>query len=302
MATYSTISGGISNTSSGIGATVGGGAGNLVNGEEGTVSGGMNNRVSDSYGTTGGGRGNIAGNSNEDPTDAIYATVGGGTENVARGSYSVVPGGSSNLAGGDYSFAGGHRAIVHTDHQGAFLYADSMDSGFYSAAANEFAVRATGGFRFLTATDMAGTPSAGARLPSGSGSWESFSDRNAKTSFAVMDTFQILEHLSKLPLATWNYKTQRPEVRHLGPTAQDFYGAFGLGDDDKYISMVDADGVALAAIQGLYVLVKEKEAEIRTQQEYIWLIEADMIALRDQVLLLGGRLAELEKEVRVGKK
>ena len=38
----------------------------------------------------------------------------------------------------------------------------------------------------------------------------------------------------------------------MGPTAQDFYAAFGLGEDERHISTVDADGVALAAIQGLY--------------------------------------------------
>ncbi len=33
--------------------------------------------------------------------------------------------------------------------------------------------------------------------------------------------------------------------------AQDFKAAFGLGETDKGICTVDADGVALAAIQGL---------------------------------------------------
>ena len=33
--------------------------------------------------------------------------------------------------------------------------------------------------------------------------------------------------------------------------AQDFKAAFNLGADDKHIATVDADGVALAAIQGL---------------------------------------------------
>ena len=44
--------------------------------------------------------------------------------------------------------------------------------------------------------------------------------------------------------------------------AQDFHTAFGLGDSDKSIATIDADGVALAAIQGLYELVKEKDCEI----------------------------------------
>jgi hypothetical protein len=33
--------------------------------------------------------------------------------------------------------------------------------------------------------------------------------------------------------------------------AQDFYRAFGVGEDRKHIDSVDADGVALAAIKGL---------------------------------------------------
>ncbi len=40
--------------------------------------------------------------------------------------------------------------------------------------------------------------------------------------------------------------------RHVGPMAQDFYAAFGLGLDDKHITTIDEGGVALAAIQGLY--------------------------------------------------
>jgi len=61
--------------------------------------------------------------------------------------------------------------------------------------------------------------------------------------------------------------------------AQDFYAAFGVGEDDKHISTVDADGVALAAIQGLYQLVREKDAQITAQQEQIAALEAHIAAL-----------------------
>ena len=37
----------------------------------------------------------------------------------------------------------------------------------------------------------------------------------------------------------------------MGPTAQDFRAAFGLGDDDISIAVVDADGANLAAVQAL---------------------------------------------------
>jgi hypothetical protein len=71
-----------------------------------------------------------------------------------------------------------------------------------------------------------------------------------------------LERLSRIQIAEWNLKSQDPAIRHLGPTAQDFYAAFGLGEDERYIGAVDADGVALAAIQGLHRLVQEQQEQI----------------------------------------
>ena len=79
----------------------------------------------------------------------------------------------------------------------------------------------------------------------------------------------ILERLAAIPVQTWNYKTQDPAVRHIGVIAQDFASAFQVGEDDKHISTVDADGVALAAIKGLYELVREKDAEMRTKESEI---------------------------------
>ena len=43
--------------------------------------------------------------------------------------------------------------------------------------------------------------------------------------------------------------------------AEDFHEMFGLGESTKTIGTVDADGVALVAIQGLYELVKELQVE-----------------------------------------
>jgi trimeric autotransporter adhesin len=67
-----------------------------------------------------------------------------------------------------------------------------------------------------------------------------------------VDPRAVLRRVAGIPLFTWSYKSQSPAVRHIGPTAQDFRAAFGVGEDARHISTVDADGVALAAIQGLY--------------------------------------------------
>jgi hypothetical protein len=87
------------------------------------------------------------------------------------------------------------------------------------------------------------------------------SDRAAKERFTPVDSREVLEKVIQLPLARWHYKTD-PGVPHLGPVAQDFHAAFGVGSDDKHIATVDADGVALAAIQGLNRKVEEKDARI----------------------------------------
>ncbi len=64
----------------------------------------------------------------------------------------------------------------------------------------------------------------------------------------------------------WNYRWEPDDkVPHIGPMAQDFLGAFCAGRDDKRIGTLDSDGVALAAIQGLYEMKQEKkDAKIAT--------------------------------------
>ena len=62
---------------------------------------------------------------------------------------------------------------------------------------------------------------------------------------------ELLEKLEKLPITTWNYKSESTDVKHIGPVAQDFYELFHLGSDHTSISTIDPAGVALAAIQQL---------------------------------------------------
>jgi hypothetical protein len=87
------------------------------------------------------------------------------------------------------------------------------------------------------------------------------SDRNAKENFAPISPSEVLAKVAGLPITTWNFK-EMPGPRHMGPMAQDFYAAFGLGGSDRTITTIDPDGVALVAIQGLNDKVDEKEKEI----------------------------------------
>jgi hypothetical protein len=95
------------------------------------------------------------------------------------------------------------------------------------------------------------------------------SDRNAKANFAAVDMRAILQKVASLPIQKWNFKNEPDAVRHIGPMAQDFRAAFSLGTDDKHIATVDADGVALAAIQGLYQMMLEKDKQIRQLQRQV---------------------------------
>jgi hypothetical protein len=284
--TLATVSGGANNTASGLESTVGGGSRNRADGTYATISGGSGNVADSLDATIGGGSGNIV--------TGHEGTIGGGLVNIAGGSFSAIPGGLSNRAAGAYSVAAGRRANVRATHDGAFLYADSSDVDFDSQAANEFAVRATGGVRLVTAIDAAGNPTGGVSLAAGSGSWASLSDHSAKTSVAPVDGREILDRVAQLSVTTWSYTTQSPSIRHIGPMAQDFYAAFAVGEDDRHISTVDADGVALAAIQGLYEVVQDKDAQINLQRQRIEALENEIAAQRNQMAIVQARLAAME--------
>jgi len=213
------------------------------------------------------------------------AVISGGDINTASGYRAAVPGGSNNEASGDYSLAAGMRAKA--TFNGAFVWADSRDFNFTSLNQNTFSARATGGFLLIAGINPdSGAFTWGCALVNGS-SWTCSSDRAMKENFQPVDSQVILDRLSRIPVQTWNAKGTDPTVKHLGPTAQDFYAAFGLGDDDKSISTIDLDGVSLVAIQGLYKLNQEHTQTIEA-------LQAENTGLHDQMEDLNVRVAALE--------
>lgn len=100
------------------------------------------------------------------------------------------------------------------------------------------------------------------------------SDRNAKRNFSSVNSLSILEKVATLPISSWNYKTDANNLRHIGPMAQDFQKTFGLnGKDDKHISSIDAQGVALAAIQGLYQQNQKLIAQLKSLEARLLKLE-----------------------------
>ncbi len=228
------------------GAIVAGGGGqfdgaNYADGNFDTVSGGAHNNAAGDYSTVSGGF--------ENGALALLASVLGGENNTASGSGSVVAGGVGNSASGNESFAAG--TMAHATQTGAFVWGDNSGNPLASNGVNTVSFGATGGARFVTAFS-GGNPSAGVSVAAGGGSWSSLSDRDSKRDLAQIDRARLLAKLDRIPITRWSYRSQRPSIRHLGPMAQDFRAAFGLGEDSRHIDTIDSEGVALAAIQGLY--------------------------------------------------
>ena len=115
------------------------------------------------------------------------------------------------------------------------------------------------------------------------------SDRNRKTDIVPVDAESILGRIGELPIAQWSWKGDDTAVRHLGPMAQDFAAAFGLGDSNTTINVLDAAGVSLAAVQALHHRAETKEAELdELRVQY-----GELAARYDE---LAARLAALESE------
>ena len=111
------------------------------------------------------------------------------------------------------------------------------------------------------------------------------SDRNQKKNIEPIDTAIILAGVVNMPVSRWNYKVDADGVRHLGPMAQDFHAAFGLGQDDKHISSIDASGVSLAAIQELNKQLELQKEMILKQNEIIQ-------KLKNQIEQLGKKITQ----------
>ena len=113
------------------------------------------------------------------------------------------------------------------------------------------------------------------------GSLSEGSSREVKENFRMVTGGDILAAVAELPISTWNYVADPPRVRHMGPMAEDFYAMFGLGADDEHISPLDANGVALAAIQGLHELSREQSARIGELEEQVANLVARLAALEE---------------------
>ena len=231
----------------------------------------------------------------------------------AQGAFAVAIG-LQNNANGNFSVTIGKNARAGW-RQGAIVLGDGC-AGFssdsvYATANNQFVARGCGGINFYTSRNL----SSGVQVAAGGSSWSAVSDRNRKHGFTDVDGEELLGQLTQVPVTRWHYNAQGDSVWHMGAMAQDFYAAFGLGEDSLRISTIDMDGVTLRGVQALAVRTESlsgtadvlsveldaTRAVVARQADELRALRADLAALRaarDEdvraTAALAERLAHLE--------
>ncbi|HEX8176549.1 MAG TPA: tail fiber domain-containing protein [Pyrinomonadaceae bacterium] len=259
------------------------GSGNQVKGAAGFAAG-AGNRVCDTYGVA-------LGNNARSGGPYINGKCDPDTFNI-RGLAAVAIG-YNVTADQDHTTAMGKFA-TNNGFTGTFIWSDgsatqSADT-FRNTANNEFALRATGGFRFRT--NLGGTT--GCNLPAGSGVFNCTSSRLTKENFLTMGGEDVLARLRGIPVMTWNYISEGKQVRHMGPFAEDFYQAFGFGTSNTSIGVQDLAGVNLAAVKAL----DERTTELQQRTLELQQKTAEVEQLRSRVSTLEERIANIERALQ----
>lgn len=223
-------------------------------------SAGVDGRSSTNIGVRGFGEGGVQGFGNSGPGVQGNSKTGYGVYGVAQGDSSGVFG-ESTSGPGVVGTSVSNYGVNGTSTNGTGVLGSGGSMGVSGFSANGSAVygRSTAGY---AAEFQGGKFGQGVCYFAGGSGWSCTSDRNAKENFRAVDTQAVLEALAKLPITRWNMKGDPSKTPHMGPVAQDFKAAFGLGESDKTISTSDAQGVALAAIQGLYQKNQALEAKV----------------------------------------
>jgi hypothetical protein len=332
----SAIGGGINNAiqTGSSNSFIGGGSGNVIrpnlNGV--TVGGGLGN-VTGTIGPGSSRAATVAGGQ-ENNAEGDWSAVPGGFQNWAPGKYSLAAGNRAKAFNdGAFVWADSQAADFGSSASNQFCIraqggvqldpSTSLYFGFntrqmlnlydtaYAIGVQDFTeyFRSASTFSWFkngVHTNAQNNPGAGGtelmRLDSSgnlktlTGTISTLSDRHAKTNFAPINARAVLDRVASLPITTWNFKAADPSQRHIGPMAQDFYAAFDVGLDDRSICTVDADGVALAAIQGLNQKITDETSSLGDQ---IQARDERIIALEKTVAELKELVVELHKSQRI---
>lgn len=299
---HATVVGGLRSTASGVRSIVAGGQFNRSEGGTSIVAGGYFNHAASSGAAVVGGESNCAGglNSFAGGRSAHVRPATGTTGNCGQG----VDSGDANGDEGTFNWAdsstfsafastGPNQFLVRADG-GVLLNTTSRVSNNDDLVLKARALSgdADADLRMVTrnnksaliflrdldgaitvqlpnltaGTDrlVVGGGAGGNATLSNGGTWTNASSRAFKTGFAAIDPLDVLNRVANLPISRWVY-TGSEEGTHMGPMAEDFKAAFDLAGNGKSIATVDADGVALAAIQGLNQKLESENAALRAE-------------------------------------
>jgi len=167
------------------------------------------------------------------------------------------------LSGKNASLGVSGAAAISADDESA---ASSFTYGLYATSQNTAVAGVATGSSSIAGLFKGGSQGTGTCTYSGGSGWNCTSDRNLKEDFTEIDPETVLAAVVAMP--EWKYRMKQgvPSKWFMGPTAQDFHAAFGLGTDDTKINTANAQGVALTAIKGLdhklATALHEKDVEI----------------------------------------
>lgn len=132
---------------------------------------------------------------------ALGATITGGEFNTASANYSMVAGGYSNTASGMYSFASGRSSTANMNYSvamgynatnnftGSFCFSDGTGTATANSVANEFAVRASGGFKLFS--DLNALPTAGLKIAASGSKWTKHNGANMDANAVEIQTVAV---------------------------------------------------------------------------------------------------------------
>ena len=178
------------------------------------------------------------------------AIGGGALFSNATGNFNTASGGSA-LSGnttGSLNTAIGFGADVSTD---GLINATAIGSGALVNASNKIRL----GNSSVTVIE-------------GQVGFTASSDATKKENFQPVDAQAVLDKIRGLNLKSWNFIGQAPkQFRHYGPTAQEFFAAFGsdgLGTigTPTTITSTDIEGILMIAVQALENRTSQQREEV----------------------------------------
>jgi hypothetical protein len=259
-------------------ATNANGVNSLATGDNTTASGIA--AVAMGLGSTASGNYSLAAGAGSVASGLTATSIGG--SNIASATNSFAIGTVLNV-NGQYATALGSKMTIAASAVGAFGMGDlefsnnTIDNTLMTDE-NQFVARFRGGYFFMSSANAPNGNYAlrtGVKINPGQNSWSAISDVRLKENFEPVNGEDILHKISAMPLSTWNYKAQNPQLfRHYGPMAQDFFAAFGK---DKYgtigcdtlINQQDFLGVSFTAIQALEKRTAKYGEEIQLLRQQV---------------------------------